>query len=119
MTGAGRAPERANARMITALVRPPSAALGRCEPTYLGREPIDPERAAAQHRGYRQRLAELGARVEELPPEPALADAMFVEDPAVVVDELAVITRPGATWRGAECASVAAALGRYRSLAHV
>ena len=108
-----------DAAMLTVIVRPPSPALLRCELTYLGREPIDAARAVAQHHGYRQRLRDLGARVVELPAEPELADATFVEDPAVVVDELAIIARPGATSRRPECGSIADALRPYRELAHI
>lgn len=39
---------------------------------------------------------------------------MFVEDPAVVVDEVAVMTRMGAESRRAESESLAVALARYR-----
>jgi dimethylargininase len=42
---------------------------------------------------------------------------VFLEDTAVVLDELAVVARPGAESRRAETASVAAALGVHRSLA--
>ncbi len=105
--------------MLTALVRPPTAALDRCELTYLGREPIDAGRATRQHQCYVRRLRELGAQVVELPAEPEWAGASFVEDPAVVVDELAVITWPGAAVRRPECSSLATVLGRHRRLAHI
>jgi dimethylargininase len=41
---------------------------------------------------------------------------VFVEDTAVVLDEVAVLTRPGAVSRRGETASVAEVLGRYRTL---
>jgi len=44
-----------------------------------------------QHRNYEKALEQLGAKVISLPAEPELPDSMFVEDPALVVDELAVI----------------------------
>jgi dimethylargininase len=88
----------------------------RCELTHLARAPIDPERAAEQHSGYEQALARLGCTIEHLPPEPELPDSVFVEDTAIVLDECAVITLPGASSRRAETASVAAALGAYRPL---
>lgn len=101
--------------MLTAIVRPPSPAL-RCE---IGpRNRIDPARTIAQHRGYLRRIAELGGRVVELAPEPELA-ATFVEDPAVVVDELAIIARPRASSRLPECGAIAEALRPFRALAHI
>lgn len=99
-----------------AIVRKPSAALSRCELTYLARAPIDFARAEAQHAAYVAALQRQGIDVLILPPEPDLADAVFVEDTAVVVDECAVVTRPGAGSRRAEVDAVAAALAPFRPL---
>jgi dimethylargininase len=102
--------------MTIALVRPPTAALARCELTYLAREPIDVSLALAQHAAYVQALQVCGARVISLPPAPDLPDAPFVEDTAVVLDEVAVLTIPGAASRRPEVPAVAAALAPYRPL---
>ncbi len=102
--------------MLTAITRAPSAAIARCELTYLAREPIDVARALRQHDAYVACLRDLGVRVVELPAEPDLPDATFVEDAAIVLDEVAVITRPGAASRRPETASVAAALESFRPL---
>jgi dimethylargininase len=102
-----------------AIVRPPSAALARCELSYLDRRAIDVDRAVAQHAAYTAALRDLGVVVDELPPEPDLPDATFVEDPAVVLDELAVIARPGVASRRPEVPSIAAALERWRALAPI
>ena len=102
-----------------ALVRDVSPEIVRCELTHLARTSIDLERARAQHAAYVAALAELGCGIEWLPPEPELPDAVFVEDTAIVLEDFAVITRPGAESRRAELPSVAAALGRYRPLHHI
>ncbi len=102
--------------MLTALVRPPTIALARCELTYLEREPIDVALAQRQHSAYVDCLRELGVRILALPPEPDMPDAVFVEDTAIVVDEVAVITRPGAESRRGEVVTVAAALRPYRPI---
>jgi dimethylargininase len=102
--------------MLTAIVRPPTAALARCELTYLAREPIDVTLASAQHAAYVTCLRDLGLRILALAPEPDLPDATFVEDTAIVVDEVAVITRPGATSRQPEVATMAEALRPHRPL---
>ncbi len=99
-----------------ALTRAVSPSLARCELTHLDRTPIDVERASAQHRAYEGLLEELGCRLVRPAPEPDLPDAVFVEDTAVVLDELAVITRPGAASRRAETASVASALAAHREV---
>ena len=102
-----------------ALTRPVPPAITRCELTHLARTPIDYTQAAREHDEYERVLASLGCRVERLPDTPELADSVFVEDAAVVLDEIAVIARPGAESRRAEIASVADALGRYRPLAFI
>ncbi len=104
---------------MIAITRKVSPAIGRCELTHLEREPIDFERASAQHEAYERALADLGCRVVSLPAESDLPDSVFVEDTAVVVDEIAVMTRPGAPSRGRESASVAAALAEHRPLARI
>lgn len=100
--------------MLIALIREVSPALDRCELTHLAREPIDPAGAAAEHHRYAWLLGELGCDVQWVAAEPALPDAVFVEDTAVVVDEVAVITRPGAPSRRPETESMTTALKRYR-----
>lgn len=105
--------------MPVAITRKVSPAIVRCELTHLARAPIDVERAAAQHEAYERTLAALGCAVVSLSEEPELPDAVFLEDTAVVVDEVAVITRPGAASRRAETASVATALAAYRRLATI
>jgi dimethylargininase len=54
--------------------------------------------------------------VVSLPAEPGLPDSVFVEDPAIVLDEIAVIARMGAAERRPEAESLAAALSHYREL---
>ena len=102
--------------MLIAITRAVSPALNRCELEFLARRPIDLELAAAQHRRYEERLRALGAAVVSLPAEPDLPDSVFVEDPALVLDEIAVITRMGAESRRPEAESLAVALARYRPL---
>ena len=104
---------------LVAITRAVSPAFAECELTHLTREAIDVGLARRQHAAYEALLAELGCEVEHLPEEPELPDSVFVEDAAVVVDELAVVTRPGAESRRGETASVAAALARHRPLASI
>jgi dimethylargininase len=104
---------------LVAITRGVSPALNRCELSWLPREEIDLARAIAQHRAYEQCLRDLGADVISLPPEPDLPDSMFVEDPAVVVPEMAIITRMGAESRRREAESLAPVLARYRPLRYL
>jgi dimethylargininase len=102
--------------MLAALTRAVSPTLGSCELTCLPRQEIDIDRAIEQHREYERCLAELGLRVISLPAEPGLPDATFVEDPLVVLDELAIVTRMGAASRRAESDSLASAISAFRPL---
>jgi dimethylargininase len=104
---------------LTAITREVSANINDCELSFHSRALIDVRKAMAQHAAYRDCLTELGARVIALPAEPRLADAVFVEDTAVVFDEIAVISRMGATSRRPETTSVAAALAQYRPLKYL
>jgi len=105
--------------MLTAITRTVSSSLANCELSFIERKPIDMEKARAQHHAYETLLAKLGAKVISLPEERALPDSMFVEDPALVLDEVAVICSPGTETRRKEAASLAAALEPHRKLAHV
>ncbi len=104
------------ARSVVALVREVSPRIAECQLTHLGRVPIDLDIALAQHRGYCDLLASLGATVEAMTALPDAPDGVFVEDTAVVVDEVAIITRPGVASRTRETESAAAALAPYRAL---
>jgi dimethylargininase len=100
--------------MLIAITREVSASLAQCELTWLDRQPIDIGKARAEHRTYEQCLRDLGARVISLPALDEYPDAVFVEDPAIVLDEVAVITTMGAASRRGERESLAAAVGHYR-----
>jgi len=99
-----------------ALTRGVSPDVGRCQLTHIAREPIDYSTAVAQHAAYEQCLADLGCEVTRLSPGIGLPDAVFIEDTAIVLEELAVITRPGAPSRRREGPDVADALRHYRPL---
>ncbi|MGA8258577.1 MAG: arginine deiminase family protein [Arenicellales bacterium] len=104
---------------LHAVTRPPGPNLAACELTHLARVAIDAARAAAEHDAYERTLAALGCTIERLPADVDLPDSVFVEDTAVVLPEIAVITRPGAASRRPETASVAGVLGRYRILRNI
>jgi dimethylargininase len=107
--------ERNNVALV-AITRSPGPALARCELTHLERQPIDVGRALAQHRAYQDALRGAGVRVVELPADPAMPDGVFVEDTAVVLDELAVLAAPASASRREEWPAVEAALRPFRSI---
>jgi dimethylargininase len=105
--------------MPVAITRQVSPAINRCELTHIAREPIDYERACAQHRQYEDALRLLGMDVISLNMEPDLPDSVFVEDVALVLDECAIMLNPGAPSRRLEVASVEKALAPYRDIFRV
>src|SRR3954452_24961563 len=102
------------ARAMLALTREISSAIARCELTHLAREPIDLARARAQHQEYERALESLRCTVRRLPADDSMPDSVFIEDTAVVLPEIAVITCPGAESRRLEVSAVAAALEPLR-----
>jgi dimethylargininase len=105
--------------MLTAITRSPGPELARCELTHLERLPIDIDRALAQYRAYLDILRGAGVHVVELPADAALPDGVFVEDTAVVLDEMAVLTFPALPSRRGELKAVEAALRPFRPVARV
>jgi dimethylargininase len=105
--------------MIVALTREPARALDACELTYREREAIDAALAARQHRAYCDALRACGARVLTLPRVDELPDSVFVEDTAIVLDEVAVLTRPGVESRRGEVALIEREVARLRPVVKV
>src|SRR5215470_8733710 len=100
--------------MPTAMTRPVSPTLAQCQLTHVPREPIDVARAVAQHAAYEAALASIGCTIVRAPAAPDQPDAVFIEDCAIVLDGVAVLTRPGAEARRGEVGDVAVALSAYR-----
>jgi dimethylargininase len=117
MTDAARS-GRGSGRTI-AITHVPSPALERGERTHVGREPIDFALAVEQHRGYRAMLESCGAEVVLLDVNRELPDSVFLEDTAIVLDEVAIVTPMGAQSRRPEPDGIAATLGQYRELRRI
>ncbi len=102
--------------MRRAITRGVSSALARCELTHLARAPIDVSAARGQHDAYERRLREAGCAVTRVDADEALPDCVFVEDIALVLPDVAILTRPGAASRRGETPAIEAALRPYRAL---
>ncbi len=102
-------------RLCSAIVRQPARSLlDACELTHLDRVAIDAEGIAREHAAYRDVLSAMGLSVTVLPAIETHPDSVFMEDTAVVLDEVLVLTRPTRS-REAEPAHLladAGALGR-------
>ena len=104
---------------MIAITRKVSPSINQCVLTYLDRDPINLEIANTQHENYEKALRSLGLKVISLPPAPDLPDSVFVEDIALVLDEIAIITRPGAVSRRKEVTDIKNALKPYRELVSI
>jgi len=104
---------------VIAVTRGVSPSISECELTHIDRIPIDYGQAVAEHDQYCALLRSMGCEVVELPGDAEYPDGVFIEDTAVVLDDVAVITRPGAESRRGETRAVAEVLSSYRRLAHV
>lgn len=104
---------------LIAFTRAVSPRLAECELTHLARTPIDVGRAHAQHHQYEQLLTALGCEVRRVAPAPEFPDSVFIEDTAVVFDDVAIITRPGAATRRAEVKAVEEVLTPLRPLVRI
>ncbi len=104
---------------MIAITRDVPRSIALCQLTHRDREPIDFVRATLQHQDYRRLLASLGCEVVSLPADDAYPDCVFVEDTAIVLDDMAVLTRPGAESRRGETRAIADALAAYRPLVHI
>lgn len=100
----------------TAIVRSVSPLITSCELTFRDRQAIDADRAVEQHAAYVGVLKQLGLEMIVAPAAPNLPDSVFVEDTAVVLDDVAIVARPGADSRAAETPAIAELLEAYREV---
>jgi len=105
--------------MLRALTHKVSPKIAECELTFVQRTPIDYHLASRQHDEYEATLTRLGASVKSLSENESFPDSCFVEDTAIVVDEMAIICTMGVSSRRGETSLVARELSRYRELSRI
>jgi dimethylargininase len=81
--------------------------------------PIDHDRAVLQHQAYCRMLRQCSATVRTLDVNRDLPDCVFIEDTAIVLDEVAVLTSMGAPSRRAEPAGIESELRKYRPVERI
>ena len=91
----------------------------RCELSFLERSPINYKRAVEQHEDYCELLRDCGLEVIELSMNRSFPDSTFIEDTAVVVDELAIMASMGIESRRGEVPGVESVFGYYRDIQHI
>lgn len=100
--------------MLIALTRGVSSRIDGCELSFISRQPIDFHRAVRQHRNYQELLKNLGVSVIEIPADDDCPDCCFIEDTAIMLDELAIICRPGNAVRRLEVHGVLPSIRKHR-----
>jgi dimethylargininase len=106
-------------RRLIAVTHVPSPRLQEGERTYVGLTTVDYALALRQHAAYCDALRACGADVITLDVNRALPDCVFVEDTAIVLDELAVMMSMGAESRRDEPAGIEPTLRRFRTIERV
>lgn len=101
---------------MLALAQAPSLRMDLGVRTYVGRTALEFSRVLDQHTGYCRALADCGAQVRVLEVNAHFPDGVFIEDTAVVLDEIAVLASMGTASRRAEPPGVEQALQEYRDV---
>jgi dimethylargininase len=104
---------------FAALTRAVSGNLRSCELTYRQREQIDCSRARQQFDAYCEVLRRWGINFTTLPASDSHPDCCFVQDTAVVLDEISITASMGAASRSGETKEVEKVLSRYRPIARI
>lgn len=105
--------------MLYAITHIPSPSMQQCELTFLESEPIDITKAHSQHQAYCAMLKRCGAKVIILHENEALPDCVFVEDPIIVLDEVAILTSMGVASRREESQAMEAFFKAYRKVERI
>jgi dimethylargininase len=106
-------------RRLLAITHAPSPKLEQGERTHIGRATIDFTLACRQHEAYCQMLRDCGAEVRVLDVNRELPDSVFVEDTAIVLDEVAVLASMGVESRRAEMPGIELELQKHRELERI
>jgi len=102
--------------MFIAITREVSRSMRQCELSHIPRQDIDIDLARKQHAQYETALSDIGCKVKRLTEEPLFPDSVFVEDTAIMLNEMAIVARPGAETRRGETRSVSEVLSEYRTI---
>jgi len=105
--------------MLTVVTHLPSPALQECELTFVESGPVNIKKAVEEHDNYCKMLERCGARVVKLKENLLLPDSVFVEDPIIVFDEVAVLASMGVESRRKECATLEAFFCKYRDVKRI
>src|SRR5262252_4203772 len=104
---------------MIALTHIPSTNMQACERTFVPHAAIDHALAMHQHAAYCDALRRCRAKVVTLDINLDLPDATFIEDAAIVLDEVAVLCSMGTASRRREPLQIEPILREYREVTRV
>lgn len=116
-TGPGR--DQYQGHAAKAITRGVSSKLSSCELTYRTREEIDPEKAASQLDRYCELLRGWDVDLLTIPGSDSYPDCCFVQDTAIVLDEVGIIASMGASARRGEVSEVERVVSQFRKVRHI
>ncbi|HLD35256.1 MAG TPA: arginine deiminase family protein [Planctomycetota bacterium] len=99
-----------------AIVRDVARTYDECIKPNKPTKPINVLLAQAQHRAYCQALKNLGLKLIKIEADNRFPDCCFVEDPAIVIGDTAIISRMGVKSRRGEEKAVRQTLARYKTI---
>jgi dimethylargininase len=102
-----------------ALVRGLPATYEKCHISLPTEKPINLSLARRQHEAYCGTLRDLGLELIWVDPDDRFPDCCFVEDPAVVAGDTAIVTRMGVSTRVGEEAAVREALQPFKRIREI
>jgi dimethylargininase len=104
---------------MLALVHAPSPALAAGQRTHVAQQQIDLRLAQSQHAAYCQALAACGLTVRWLNVNRDAPDGVFLEDTAIVLDEIAILCSMGTAARRREPLAIEPILRECRELRRI
>jgi dimethylargininase len=102
-----------------ALTHFPPAIIDRGQRTHVARTSIDYDLAVRQHESYCRLLRRCGAKVRTLDVNRDSPDCVFIEDTAIVLDEVAVLASMGTDARRGETVGIEPELREHREVHRV
>jgi dimethylargininase len=101
---------------MLALTHVPSPRMSQCQRTFVSHASVDYDGAVQQHREYCNALQQCGLTMRTLDVNRELPDCAFIEDTAIVLDELAVLASMGVESRRGEPDGILPELSRHREV---
>ena len=104
---------------MLALTHIPSPNMHQFARTYVNPTTVDYSAARRQHANYCHKLEEVGVSVRTLCVNQQHPDCAFIEDVAIVLDEVAILSIMGTASRSLEPAAVQKELSLFREIRHI